>query len=95
MPWPEALGYVIGGIRGLVSGWLGPKVDPEVRARRIATCERCPIYNRRLGTCGTPGQVDAYGQSLGCWCHIPTVARFAGKKCWAMVLQYVFAPKDW
>lgn len=95
MPWPEALGYVLGGVSGLISGWAGPKVSAEKIGQRRETCRRCPIYDRRLGTCGRPGLTDAYGHELGCWCHIETVAPFEDKTCWAIENGYAFAPEQW
>lgn len=56
-------------------------------SRRMRTCYRCRMFNRRLRTCGTPGEVysDPSGgvETLGCWCLMPLKARLPDATCWA------------
>jgi hypothetical protein len=95
MPWPEATGYVLGGIRGLCLLIGTEKASRDRYLWRRSRCLACPIYDLRLKTCGTPGVVDAYGNTVGCWCYIPNVAKFSEKKCWMIEVQDERAPKDW
>lgn len=82
MPWPEATGYVLGGVVGLVRLIGTKKVSAQKLKARTVACHKCPVYNNKLGTCGTPGEVDVGGDPLGCWCHIPTVSRYEKKDCY-------------
>lgn len=65
---------------------LKPRVDDQTYRAREDVCVICPFYNPRLQTCGTPGQTfinpkTKRAEPLGCWCHMPTKARFK-VNCW-------------
>src|SRR5688572_6694100 len=47
---------------------------------RLRACLRCPIYNRNLRTCGTPGTTTTNPEtreveSEGCYCEMPEIGR--------------------
>lgn len=55
---------------------------------RLRVCRVCPLYNRRLGTCGTPGTVTqnpATGErtQVGCWCFLAAKSQAPESTCWA------------
>jgi hypothetical protein len=66
-------------------------VSPDMRHARLWYCRnKCPIYFRPLGTCGSPlrrlwariwGIDNPYVRG-GCDCHMPTKARIEAN-CWA------------
>lgn len=65
--------------------WKG-RPDDYLVAKRALWCENCPIYNKELMTCGTPG--DTYidhetgkKEQYGCWCWLPGKIRLH-VDCW-------------
>jgi hypothetical protein len=94
MPMPEATAYLLGGVRGLV-GLIGtPKVrDLQVFADRAIKCPNCPLYNQEYKTCGTPGQMDRWGNTVGCWCFLPLVSKYERKSCWLVETKDARAEK--
>lgn len=61
---------------------FNPRVSTDLYRRRQERCEVCPIYNRKMQTCGTAGEVLADKQhAFGCWCYMPVKARLA-TDCW-------------
>lgn len=55
---------------------------------RLRVCRTCPLFNRRLSTCGTPGTVTRDPKTgevsqTGCWCFLPAKAQVASSTCWA------------
>lgn len=81
LPVPEATAHIIGGVRGLVSLIGSEKAEPTVQADRLWSCWRCPLFDKKLRTCGTPGVVDKWGNPDGCWCDIPLVHKYKKKQC--------------
>jgi hypothetical protein len=56
--------------------------------RRMRTCQRCPIYNRKARTCGTPGNFYLNKETYevipeGCRCWMPWKAQCKDAGCWA------------
>jgi len=52
--------------------------------RRMSQCRRCPLFNKTLKTCGTPGNTFQHqGQKLrfGCTCYLPLKNRIPCN-CW-------------
>lgn len=50
----------------------------------MSHCRKCPLFNKRLKTCGTAGQTFLHkGQTLrlGCWCYLPLKNRLRCN-CW-------------
>lgn len=65
-------------IRGLPS--------KQMRDERFTACLNCPLYDRTLQTCGTPGQdyIDkrtGRAESYGCLCFMPLKRKFH-VNCW-------------
>jgi len=82
MPFPEATAFSINAIRGVTELVMTEKATiPAVRSR-LVRCHQCPVFNKKLKTCGTPGDVDKWGNNVGCWCFIPLVAKYKQKECW-------------
>lgn len=50
-----------------------------VRDRNLE-CQKCPLFYRPLGTCGSP--LDEENPDLGCWCHCRTKNKLKGATCW-------------
>lgn len=48
--------------------------------RRMRACHRCPIFYRKLRTCGTPLLNDL--RSVGCHCNMETKASIEEAECW-------------
>lgn len=43
---------------------------------RLRECVRCPLYDRRYKTCGSPGT------DVGCHCFLPMKAALPEARCW-------------
>lgn len=67
---------------GLMVGLFHPKqyVPKKVSDARLRICERCPIYFRPMGTCGSPLSWSRRG--TGCWCYMPIKAKLPDAECW-------------
>jgi hypothetical protein len=50
----------------------------------MADCENCPIYDRRLKTCGNAIRPERgiYDEPLGCFCYMPLKVTLEGASCW-------------
>lgn len=73
-------------LRGLLSLAVGKSVSAELASARIGVCEKCLLFNKRLKTCGTAGEIwinpkTKRTEPFGCWCHLP-VAVWTRKNCW-------------
>lgn len=53
---------------------------PQIVLERRQACANCSIYDRRLKTCGTPGELRDK-QPLGCWCWMPAKEKL-NVNCW-------------
>lgn len=82
MPWPEATGYILFGAIGLIRLIGTKKVSNVELDARMSACVKCPVYNDKLKTCGTPGLLDIGADPVGCWCFIPIVSRYQKKGCY-------------
>lgn len=72
--------YLLAGWHVLLSLTIRRKnLDPELKRRRLAHCETCPIRFPGLETCGSPVSEKP---ELGCWCHLPTLAQDPKSTCW-------------
>lgn len=66
--------------------WVGLLRKPdawasaELAERRLAACRECPVFYRRLETCGSP--LHGEWPEAGCWCYMPEAVKVAGKTCW-------------
>lgn len=72
---------------GLVRALFTPTGDATVvAALRLSYCEKCPFFDSKWKTCGTPGEVvqgDDGAFKIGCWCYLPLASRDPKKDCWA------------
>jgi hypothetical protein len=79
--------------------------ESDLSRARMESCRHCHIYNRELGTCGTPG--ETYQETvvvktiefkrtkpLGCWCYLPIANRLPNKPCWARFNKLSFGWPD-
>src|SRR5690348_6880498 len=66
------------------------KAAPSLSFRRLRQCYRCPMFNRPLRTCGSPGDVEKMEgriETIGCWCYMPVKATIPEVNCWAYEQQ--------
>lgn len=54
----------------------------ERASLRLNHCGKCSLFNRRLQTCGTPGEFLEDGQPFGCFCFLPAAVVVETKTCW-------------
>lgn len=74
--------------------WFGrhePEVPEELYESRIALCRSCPIFYKKLETCGSP----FLDQRLGCFCYMPAKAGLAEAGCWLDEEMGEAAPWGW
>lgn len=87
--WDAWLQFVLVAGPGIMRAFLFPERGSEIArvfGGKLRQCFRCPMFNRKIMTCGTPGEVfnDGSGpQTNGCWCNMLIKARIAGSTCWA------------
>lgn len=87
MDWPEALGFTLNGIWGLLKATFG-KRNKALGKERLLHCWGCDLYDHDLKTCGTPGNVIQDEDDpddwcmIGCWCFLPYAAPWEGKECY-------------
>lgn len=77
--------------------WSGrnlPEVSRLEWFTRMHKCLRCPVFDRKRFTCGTPGDEnkcfldqDGQLQPMGCYCFMPVKAKLAGATCWLADFQ--------
>lgn len=68
---------------GLFTIWFGKdgvKVSEEHYQRRMSACHECPVFYKRLQTCGSPLSKELKG--LGCSCFLPVKSRYVNSSCW-------------
>ena len=74
-------------LRGLIRALFTPVGDATViAALRTAHCEKCPFYDSKWKTCGTPGETVGFHPTrikVGCWCYLPLANRDPKKDCYA------------
>lgn len=96
--------YPVGGFVRLAAIYLKQLLSMHLRRKQLASrenqslwrsrlrwCMKCPFFDSRLLTCGTPGEtmdlVETNQQSrrepVGCWCWMPLAAKDPKKECWA------------
>ena len=67
---------------------ISKRADSELATNRLRHCaEKCAIYDTKNETCGFTGETwwnhaEQREDPFGCWCHMPTAVRIAGKDCW-------------
>lgn len=64
------------------------RLNPQLRDKRTAECEKCPMFVSAHKTCGQPGEVFPDPETnrlvpLGCWCYLPAANLIPEKDCWA------------
>ena len=66
----------------LIWGMLdaGDRVSGGCHDARMTTCQSCPLFYARLGTCGSPLKDEL--RDLGCWCHMDFKAWSKDARCW-------------
>ena len=95
MPWPEALGYTLGGAWGILRMVCSPWDEELADERLVVCCNECPVYDAKLQTCGTPGEMEGGHPPTprGCWCYLPFVAGARFKTCYARNRGFEFGWK--
>lgn len=77
-------------IRHWPSAVLNPK-KMEFRNLRMEACQRCPLFDSNLLTCGTPCQTwepePGTQEQLGCGCPMNVASFHPGKDCWLAVYE--------
>jgi hypothetical protein len=67
------------------SVWRAIRVDKSGNishskwVHRMKCCYKCPVFDRRLKTCGSPFSTQP---QLGCYCFEPIAAKREKKLCW-------------
>lgn len=55
------------------------EVSDWVFDARMSACWDCPVFISKRSTCGF---TEHEGQTLGCGCYLPVLARFKATRCW-------------
>lgn len=71
----------------------GKRVSPLEYERRMRVCHSCVLFHKPLLTCGSPLRKDS--PELGCWCFMPTKAKFEESTCWLDDNLGEDAPHGW
>lgn len=82
----EAMHRVVGTVRLLTTS---EKATPEVYLERVSACQKCPLFDQELETCGSAKHPEWWinpesgvRDVLGCLCVIRIKARLAEATCW-------------
>lgn len=96
LDWRDALMEIWRAARGIVRAIIAFHHQPNrnLAASRNAQCPRCPFYDTKWQTCGTPGEVHQRifatahteyfaARKIGCWCWLPLANFDPQKDCYA------------
>jgi hypothetical protein len=85
----ECKDRVLGFTSAVWSARNSPGESFHGRVSRLRKCFRCPIFDRKRLTCGTPGDVektytgeDGSQRPMGCFCYMPVKVALADAVCW-------------
>jgi len=56
------------------------RASKKLFEQRMSACRACPVFYKRLETCGSP--LDKELEGLGCWCALNLKARIKDSTCW-------------
>lgn len=92
LPFRDAVADTFYALRGIIRALRKQTGDQKVITElRNDSCPKCPFYDAKWKTCGTPGETMrghadgpfADSMKIGCWCYLPLANRDPKKDCWS------------